>query len=575
VGRWLQTTTFAPERLPPRWRHPLIGYLAASLLSLLAALVTLLLLRALPAYAFALPDLFSLAALVVIALVWGAGPSLVAIGLSVVLLQTVVLPLGAPSGPGGLVDAVDLLLFFAISLTLTLVASAGVRARRDARAAAAIAEARWGALHLLLEELPSGVCLVRGVDARLVLANRTAAAMWGAEWPQRQPMQTFLQAHGIRVLAPNGQSLPGARHAATRALRGERVRQQAETIRHGDGTALPVVVNAVPLDPRTLSSVDELALSDALALSGEQQFAGASGAASVQQLAEQLEKDRAGDRGEPREQLQPMALVVFQDVSALREAERLKDEFVAMAAHELRNPIGVLVFYTEWLFKQAARHDSAARDASERGKEESKASARRAEAIDAIHKTAERLSALTNDLLDVTRLQAGRLELQREPHDLVALAQRVTERMQVTSTQHRLAIETAAEHLIVSIDARRIEQVLTNLLSNAIKYSPNGGPVTVTLGTDAASGSVLVSVRDAGIGIPADQRSQLFGRFARALNARQLQIEGTGLGLYLCRELVELHGGHMWFDSTEGVGSTFYFTVPLVARPKTAQPTAG
>ncbi len=107
AGSWLLATTYTPDRLPPRWRHPLLGYLVAILLSVVAALLTLFLLRVLPSTAFAFPDLFPLAALVVIALVWGAGPSLVALGLSVILLQTVVLARGVPTGASGPLEAVD------------------------------------------------------------------------------------------------------------------------------------------------------------------------------------------------------------------------------------------------------------------------------------------------------------------------------------------------------------------------------------------------------------------------------------------------------------------------------------
>ena len=141
---------------------------------------------------------------------------------------------------------------------------------------------------------------------------------------------------------------------------------------------------------------------------------------------------------------------MFQDVSVLPAAERIKDEFITVAAHQLRNPISVLIFYTEALSMRAARRDAAARSAREgrraaaKESDESDDSARLAAAIDAIHSAAERLSALTDDLLDITRLQAGRLELQLGAHDLLTLARQVTERMQVTTTQHTLGVETTA-----------------------------------------------------------------------------------------------------------------------------------
>jgi signal transduction histidine kinase len=211
---------------------------------------------------------------------------------------------------------------------------------------------------------------------------------------------------------------------------------------------------------------------------------------------------------------EPVALVVQQDVSALREAERLKDEFIAMAAHELRNPVSVISGYVQMLMRRKEVDPTVTArvvDVSEW----------HAEALDAIQQTTKRLAELTEELLDITKMQAGWLELRREPHDLVALARRVTQRMQTTATERNtLTAQAAEEHIVVEIDVGRIEQVLTNLLSNAIKYSPNGGDIMITVRADHAAGVAEVAVRDGGIGIPADQQAQIFGRFARARNAR-------------------------------------------------------
>jgi signal transduction histidine kinase len=154
---------------------------------------------------------------------------------------------------------------------------------------------------------------------------------------------------------------------------------------------------------------------------------------------------------------------------------------------------------------------------------------------------------------------------------LVALARRVLRRLQGATTRHTLELTTPNEFVVVDIDVGRIEQVLTNLVHNALKYSPAGGKITVTV-TDEPSvgghpGYAMLSVHDSGIGIPASDQARLFGRFARAENARTGGIEGTGLGLFLCRELVERHGGRIWFESTthpKHHGTTFYLTLPLV-----------
>jgi signal transduction histidine kinase len=189
-----------------------------------------------------------------------------------------------------------------------------------------------------------------------------------------------------------------------------------------------------------------------------------------------------------------------------------------------------------------------------------------------------RLAALTDDLLDTTRLQANRLELRPEPLEMGALVRRVVRRQRLAADRHTIAmtLPPETEPLLVEADMQRLEQVLTNLLSNSIKYSPQGGTIEVEVGrsvhTEAAAGTITqwaqVAVRDHGIGIPADQFDRMFSRFGRATNAHERGITGTGLGLYLCRELIERQGGRIWFESTEGVGTTFTFELPGWTAPE-------
>lgn len=256
----------------------------------------------------------------------------------------------------------------------------------------------------------------------------------------------------------------------------------------------------------------------------------------------------------------PLTIAIVRDVTqrkqleaavraAEREAEHVKDEFIAIAAHELRNPLAALKGFADMLRVQTARgHGPTLADWQ-------------TEAIASIDQAASRLVELTDDLLDVTRLQAGRLELHPAPHDLVALVQRVIARQQVTTQQHTITLHTDLSHLTLTFDPLRMEQVLNNLLNNAIKYSPDAHAISVTLNKDSATGTVTLSVRDHGIGIPATQHRLLFQRFGRADNAQG--IGGTGLGLYLCREIVERHQGRIWFTSEAEQGATFYVTLPL------------
>jgi signal transduction histidine kinase/GAF domain-containing protein len=377
-------------------------------------------------------------------------------------------------------------------------------------------EARRALLQLILDELPSSVYLVRGRDARLVLANRAASQLWGATWTQDMPMSAFLKEHGIHIFSIAGQELEPERLATLRAVRhGETGHHQQEIIRHPDGTSLPVLVHAVALAARDLNLFPSHPAQDAT------------------------------------EDAEPAAIVMHQDVTALKEAEQLKDEFIGIAAHELRTPLAVLKGNAQTLILQSSRGKGP------------QLSDWQIESLQGIDQSTLRLVELIEDLLDVTRLQAGRLSLHIEPADLVALVKRIVARLQLTTEQHTFSIHTTLEYLVVAIDARRIEQVLGNLLSNAIKYSPMGGPVVVNISSDVETQSALISIRDRGIGIPVQQQARLFGRFERADNARTYGIGGTGLGLYLCRELVERHGGRIWFESIEGEGTTFSVSLLL------------
>jgi PAS domain S-box-containing protein len=382
--------------------------------------------------------------------------------------------------------------------------------------------ARLAFLQQILDALPSSVYLVFGADARLLLANRAAVSAWGAAWHIDQPMQEFLATHGIRIFDAQGRPLALTDLATLRAVQeGETVLHHQEIIRRPNGSSLPVLVNAVALG----SSQEWHALRQ-----------------PTGPLAQHTQ----------HADTESVALVVHQDVSALKEAEYLKDEFIGVAAHELRNPLAVLKGFAEMLVYQTARGKGA------------QLAPWQTEALEEIDIATARLDKLTEDLLDVTRLQAGRLVLSRTPTDLVALTRHMVTQRQMTTRHHALSLDTAHTSVVVEVDRARIEQVLTNLLSNAIKYSPQGGPIELTLREEVEPHVALLSVRDRGIGIPALQQAHIFGRFVRAENARVSEITGTGLGLYLSRELVERHGGRLWFESIEGAGSTFFMALPLL-----------
>ncbi len=377
-------------------------------------------------------------------------------------------------------------------------------------------------LQQMLDIVPSGISVVHGQEARLVLTNRAAASIWGAQWPVGQPMHAFLEEHDIHIVDAQGHAVPSEAWATMRALlAGETVLQYQEMIRQPSGTTMPILVNAVPLTSPHWRS---------------------------------LGVPKHSDSGKSPRNGEPLALVIHQDVHLLKEAEYFKEEFIGITAHELRQPLAVLKGAVGTLLLQTARgHGMPLADWQQ-------------EMLQDLDQATDRLTDLTDDLLDISRLQAGLLSLQRTTTDVVSLAERVIKRFQQTANRHHLACSANAERIEAQIDPRRIEQVLTNLLTNAIKYSPQGGLVNVTLARDVTQAAVHIRVQDEGIGIPAHQQGHIFGRFMRADNAHAAGISGTGLGLYLCRALVEQHGGHLWFESTEGVGSTFITTLPLLPQ---------
>jgi PAS domain S-box-containing protein len=229
---------------------------------------------------------------------------------------------------------------------------------------------------------------------------------------------------------------------------------------------------------------------------------------------------------------------------AAQAASRAKDDFLSTAAHELKTPVtsvkGFAQMLARWTPEQRAAHE--------------------ATALAALARQCDRLTRLVDDLLAVSRLAVGRLELRRQAIDLVALTADALERMGGLAGDRRLSL-AAPPALALEGDPDRIDQVLVNLLSNAIKFSPDGSPVEVTIGEE--DGGAVVRVRDRGVGIPADKQAHLFERFYRAHAGTPDDRGGMGIGLHFSREIVERHGGRIWFESREGDGSVFAFRLPL------------
>ena len=234
-----------------------------------------------------------------------------------------------------------------------------------------------------------------------------------------------------------------------------------------------------------------------------------------------------------------------EDISERKQSERLKSDFVSFATHQLRTPLSGI----RWMLELA------------QGEKDVTAIA---PYLEDARLSAERLISLVNDLLDVTRIEEGRLLASPQPTDLGELAASVTTELRPLAEEkgHTLVATLPGDLPPVLVDPQLARQVVLNLMSNAIKYTPDRGRITITLA--AADGAVECSVADTGIGIPPAAQPRLFEKFYRADNAVAIDTEGTGLGLYLVRLIVERSGGRIACDSRPGAGSTFRFTLPQI-----------
>jgi PAS domain S-box-containing protein len=238
------------------------------------------------------------------------------------------------------------------------------------------------------------------------------------------------------------------------------------------------------------------------------------------------------------------AVAVARDVTELVELDRLKDQFLRVAAHELKTPVAVVMGYAETLSRTA---------------KELAPSQRRM--LDGLLRGAGRIDRIVADLLFLSQIQLDRLNLVVEHMDLGELVDRVAARQRLGTLQRRIEV-TYAEPIVLQGDRELLERVMAHLIDNALRYSPDGGDVEVNVRIADAQ-EAIVSVRDHGVGIPAGKRSRIFECFHRAHTDTPHDYGGMGTGLYLSRAVVARHGGEMYFESEEGRGSTFYISLPL------------
>jgi two-component system phosphate regulon sensor histidine kinase PhoR len=372
-------------------------------------------------------------------------------------------------------------------------------------------------LRAVIDSIAEGVVL-GDAQGRLMLANETARALLSLESvPFQQPLSEMPDFYAVRDL--EGEALPVERLPLARALSGE-VFHDYRVLLHG--------------------------------ASGQDSVMSFSGAP--------VYDDQNAIEG---------AVVVFRDITTSQKLERAKDDFLAVAAHELRSPLAAVRGYADLLVRREQR----------RG-EESSPDLR---GLNILAQQVTHMLRMVDNLLDVSRLDAGQFSLQLQRINLVSLIQQVIEQQRPTAGDRELVLESEYNELMVMCDTLRIRQVVTNLIGNAIRYSPAATVVLAGLSLERSSRLAaqhpayrrenarsesgngdellaLISVRDQGNGISEEHAARLFKRYARG---QQRNGEGLGLGLYLSREFVTRHGGVIWVESMMSQGSTFYVALPL------------
>jgi CheY-like chemotaxis protein len=251
------------------------------------------------------------------------------------------------------------------------------------------------------------------------------------------------------------------------------------------------------------------------------------------------------ERSAPQSSM-PTAKELPADVNALTEAVHARDHAAAVVAHDIRNPIGVISQSADLLLRTL--EDPQARKHAQR-----------------IADAAQRVAGLVNDLLDVAAIEEGQFSIERRQVDLSKIVLAVLESQQALAAQGSIIIsaDLSPELLSLQADKRRIHEVLENLIGNAIKFTPTGASITV--GAKRQGGEALVWVKDTGAGIAQKDVPNLFDRFWQA---RKADRSGSGLGLTICKAIVEAHGGRIWLETALGAGTTVFFTLPMpVSHP--------
>lgn len=247
----------------------------------------------------------------------------------------------------------------------------------------------------------------------------------------------------------------------------------------------------------------------------------------------------------------PAIQVIFRDITErrqaemLRELDRLRTELLSDVSHELRTPLGAIKGYATLLLRYGGKLSDGQRQ----------------ESLESIDHATVRLEALIDNLLDMSRLEAGLMRLEKQPDSIESVIEEAIPDYAVWVATHKIVFEPERSLPLVDLDRKRIRQVLDNLVDNAVKYSQEGTIITVK--AQKKEGELLISVADQGAGIPPEEMDKIFDRMYRIAQRLTPGTTSAGLGLAICKKLVEAHGGRIWVESKVGEGSAFYFTLPM------------
>ncbi len=361
------------------------------------------------------------------------------------------------------------------------------------------AEQEHARLRAIIDSTAAAVLVVEGSDGRVLLANHEASRLLGLPLGPGYPKERYDR--GVSYWWPDGSPISREDLPLERALRQGTTSHGVEVVLQLEGgRKVPVLMSAAPV-------------------------ADSSGAIAA-------------------------AVLVFEDITAIQQVERLKADFLSMISHDLKGPLATIKGLSSSILMESGPRDVATI----------------IQYVNSIDEETDRMTELVGNLLDMSRIEAGAMPLDQEMchlADIVAESVGRIERSRLGG-RHRISVHVPLELPQIYADYDQISRVIYNLLSNAIKYSPEGTEISISSYLPADDpGVIITQVRDQGIGIPENEKDKLFTKFYRVTSQRGRGRPGSGLGLAICKAIVNAHDGKIWVESEVGKGSTFFFSLPV------------